>query len=108
MSDETFIDMIRNEHALAIKKHPLFAHSVFNISELITSFDNIRLSRMKLENEIENGVVSSATVFMCEFSEFREAYADGDYDHALVELAQCGAVIMRMMEMVKAESEGDK
>jgi hypothetical protein len=31
------------------------------------------------------------------------AYQQGDKEHALQELAQCGAVIFRMMEFVESE-----
>ena len=37
-----------------------------------------------------------------------EAYQKGEKAHALQELAQCGAVIIRMMDFVACEIEKDK
>lgn len=43
-------------------------------------------------------------LFSEEFAEALNAYTQGDKEHCLQELAQCGAVIMRMMEFVGTES----
>ena len=42
------------------------------------------------------------TVLSCELAEVVEAFSRQDYAHTLEELAQCGAVIVRMMEAVQA------
>ena len=43
-------------------------------------------------------------LFKEEFYEALNAYQKGDKEHALQELAQCGAVILRMMEVVDDEA----
>lgn len=40
-----------------------------------------------------------------EILEAFEAYKQGDLEHCLQELAQCGAVILRMMQFVQDEKE---
>ena len=42
-----------------------------------------------------------------EVSEALEAYSKKDYKQALKELAQCGAVILRMMEFVKKQADAE-
>lgn len=44
-------------------------------------------------------------LFLEEFSEALNAYDHGDKQHCLQELAQCGAVILRMMEFVDKETK---
>lgn len=108
MNTEILLDMIRNEHRLAVEKHPFFAHEIIDDSDRTNAEYNLSNFRNCLRRDTENGKISSMAVLVCEVFEFVQAYSDGDLDHALVELAQCGAVIMRMMEMVEKESEGTK
>lgn len=42
-----------------------------------------------------------------EVMEALEAYAQKDYKQAIKELAQCGAVILRMMEFVKEQADAE-
>lgn len=42
-----------------------------------------------------------------EVAETLEAYYKGDYKQTLKELAQCGAVILRMMEFVKKQADAE-
>ena len=44
-------------------------------------------------------------LFLEEFSEALNAYDQGEKQHCLQELAQCGAVILRMMQFVQDEME---
>ena len=45
---------------------------------------------------------------MEEVAEAFAAYQQGDKEHALQELAQCGAVILRIMETIEKEKTNDK
>lgn len=46
---------------------------------------------------------SVENILMEEVAEAFNVYQHGDKEHALQELAQCGAVIIRMMEFVEGE-----
>lgn len=105
MNTETLLDMIRNEHRLAVEKHPFFTNRALLTLDEKQAKELLVKELYILDRRIESGDVSGTRVLKCELAEAQAAYSDGDYDHALVELAQCAAVIVRMMEAVKAESE---
>ena len=105
---ETMLDMIRNEHRMAVKKHPNFAETAMRIYFPSEAKDALAFDRSRLNYTISHGAVTGVEILRCELAEAQAAYSDGDLDHALVELAQCAAVIIRMMEMVEKESEGTK
>ena len=64
------------------------------------------LANLRLENDVPPFYADS--ILHEEICEALEAYQEGDNAHALQELAQCGAVIIRMMDFVAAEIEKDK
>lgn len=61
------------------------------------------LSNLRLENGVPPFYADS--ILHEEICEALEAYQEGDKAHALQEFAQCGAVIIRMMDFVANEIE---
>lgn len=90
-----FLFRIIDEHKAACRKHPKFCDEVippgFDFSE-----DE---KRWKKRND-EATTHYACDIFNEEFYEALNAYQQGDNEHALQELAQCGAVILRIMEMI--------
>ena len=56
----------------------------------------------------DNSATHNANLILYEeVMEAMEAYNKKDYKQAIKELAQCGAVILRMMEFVKKQSDAE-
>lgn len=94
-----FLFRIIDEHKAACRKHPKFC------DELIPpgfDFDEEEKRWKKWNDEATTHY--ACDLFNEEFYEALNAYQKGDKEHALHELAQCGAVILRMMEVVDAEA----
>jgi hypothetical protein len=94
-----FLFRIIDEHKAACRKHPKFC------DELIPpgfDFDEEEKRWKKWNDEAEKHYAED--LFNEEFYEALNAYQQGDKEHCLEELAQCGAVILRMMEVVDAEA----
>lgn len=93
-----FLFRIIDEHKAACRKHPKFCDELippgFEFSE-----DE---KRWKKWND-EATTHYACDLFNEEFYEALNAYQNGDKEQCLKELAQCGAVILRMMEVVDAE-----
>ena len=98
-----FLFRIIDEHKAACRKHPKFCDEVippgFDFSE-----DE---KRWKKRND-EATTYYACDIFNEEFYEALNAYQQGDKAHALQELAQCGAVILRIMETIEKEKTNDK
>ena len=114
---DKFIDAIKKELSWAEQEHPFFAHVPgWDCPDKEGVDEALQARRDNLKNEIEMGDISGFAVLMCEMWEAEEAIHNGDYDAALKELAQCGAVVLRNMELVqkmknskeKREREGAK
>lgn len=97
-----FMGMVLDELQKAEGKHPKFCDEVippgFDFSE-----DEKRWKKWNDE---------ATTFYACdllneEFYEALNAYQQGDKEHALQEFAQCGAVIMRIMETIEKETESN-
>ena len=88
------------EHAKA--EHPKFAQRLFRFGRLEDCSDYLHSFRRELEHEKRTNSTCAKTILTCEALEAEEAFMQGDYKHTLEELAQCGAVIVRMMEAVQA------
>lgn len=96
----TFLKAIYDELEKAEKKHPKFCDDLTNYTK----------TGCKAAEKLCKKINSSAPYFADELlrEELFEAfvsYKEGDKEHCLQELAQCGAVILRMMEFVKNEME---
>lgn len=91
------LDAICDEWAKACKKHPNFADN-------FTTKSNLFVVQRALKNlRIENAEppYDADRILYEEIAEAIEAYMQGDKDHCIQELAQCGAVILRMMDFVE-------
>lgn len=97
-----FMGMVLDELQKAEGKHPKFCDEVippgFDFSE-----DEKRWKKWNDE---------ATTFYACdllneEFYEALNAYQQGDKEHALQEFAQCGVVIMRIMETIEKETESN-
>ena len=88
------------EHAKA--EHPKFAQRLFLFGRLEDCSDYLYSFRRELEHEKRTNSTCAKTILTCESLEAEEAFMQGDYKHTLEKLAQCGAVIVRMMEAVHA------
>lgn len=108
MKDETkkFKMMIDAEYAHACKKHPKFVNAWFTYVPDMPSVKKA-LGKYRKENSKQR-TMSAYSVLNEEFLEYVEAYYKGNLKHALRELAQCGAVILRMMLMLDKQMKGAK
>ena len=106
MTSEQFIkfrEMIEREYSNAVTKHPTFCDE---ITRKPPNTVKKALANLRLENDVPPFYADS--ILHEEICEALEAYLEGDKVHAIEELAQCGAVIIRMMDFVACEIEKDK
>lgn len=105
-----------NEHLKAIKyelnyaekKHPKFCDCFDSL--MCSCYKDIVeriLTQVRSINDslTEENNIGAMQILQEEITEAMLAYAEGDLPHCLQELAQCGAVILRIMEFVKNEME---
>lgn len=104
---------IKEQIGYAENKHPHFADhfksTVWTNSDIK---DHLQYEREQYEEERSKGH-SFQNIIEEEIFEAIDAYCDGDYENAYHELAQCGAVICRAMDMVyekhlKEKDDGNK
>ena len=100
---EKYNSMIWDEWSKAVKKHPKFCDE---ITGKLPKTVKKALANLRLENGVPPFYADS--ILHEEICEALEAYQEGDRIHALEELAQCGAVIIRMMDFVSKEIEDEK
>lgn len=94
------LDLICKEFEKACAKHPLFCDAMTNKGK-----NAVRKALADLRIVNAEGPYFADRILHEEIAEALEAYLDGDLKHCLQELAQCGAVILRMMEYVQNEME---
>ena len=105
MTSEQFIkfrEMIECEYSAAVTKHPKFCDHFIDESKISWSE-----SEMKIKAKNEQPTEYADCVLMEEVAEAMNAYSQGEKKQCLQELAQCGAVIFRMMELVDGEIHAD-
>lgn len=98
MTKQEQLDMILHEYEKACAKHPNFCNVLINesLSKIEEALDLARFQK--------KGSAVTGNLILCEeILEAFEAYKLGEYDHTIQELAQCGAVILRMMDFVIEE-----
>lgn len=95
-----FIAQMKIELAEAESKHPHFADG---LSE--RSAGNVKFNLKTMRDINGKPPYMADRILAEEFFEAIEAYKEKDLVHALLELAQCGAVILRTMEMLENEIE---
>ena len=94
-----FLFRIIDEHKVACRKHPDFVSAIIDPSSRVSWAESE--ARIKLRNS--RGPQCADNILMEEVAEAFSAYQHGDKEHALQEFAQCGAVIMRIMETIEKE-----
>lgn len=91
-----FLFKIIDEHKVACRKHPDFVSSIIDPSSRVSWAESE--ARIKLRNS--RGPQCADNILMEEVSEAFAAYQAGDKENALQEFAQCGAVILRIMDKI--------
>ena len=99
-----FLFRIINEHKAACRKHPDFVSAIIDPSSRVSWAESE--VRIKLRNS--RWPQCADNILMEEVAEAFAAYQQGDNEHALQEFAQCGAVILRIMETIEKEKTNDK
>ena len=98
-----FLFRIIDEHKFACRKHPDFASAIIDPSSRVSWAESE--ARIKLRNS--RGSQCADNILLEEVAEAFNAYEHGDKEHALQEFAQCGAVILRIMETIEKEMESN-
>lgn len=93
--------LIEDELRHAVAKHPKFCEGFTD--DLTGMCWAEREYNIKARNA--HHAPTAESVLMEEIAEAFNAYQHGDKQNALKEFAQCGAVIFRIMELVKKETE---
>lgn len=91
-----FLGMVLDELKKAEEKHPEFA-DVYSMKEPPV----VRKSLKYLRERNSTAPFEADTILYEEIAEATEAFLQRDKEHTLQELAQCGAVIMRMMKFTE-------
>lgn len=101
---EELIEMIRQEFVEAKRKHPFFA-ARFTRDDREWNYEALA-NHSRIINDGRGEKDSCAELLLEEeIFEALAAYKDGDLDACQKELAQCGAVILRMMCFVEDEKK---
>lgn len=96
----TFLHMIYDELEKAEKKHPKFCDDFTGAREWFIVDELERWRKVNSSTPYHADAILNEEIL-----EALEAYKQGDMEHCLQELAQCGAVILRMMQFVQNEME---
>ena len=99
--DKRHIETIANEYWEAKEKHPKFCSAVIDP----TSSKSLAEAEYRIKLRNQRGPEYADNVLMEEIAEAFAAYQHGDKELSLQELAQCGAVILRIMETIEKEME---
>lgn len=97
---QNFFGLFETELRNAIEKHPKFCDKLCDLGGWEEVEDHYKKANDNSNEEVANMVLYE------EIAEAMNAYQHGDKKQCLKELAQCGAVIIRMMDFVKKEMEG--
>lgn len=97
--DKRHIEAIAHEYRAAKEKHLKFCDAMVSPDSSVSWAESEY--RIKLRNQ--RGPEYADNVLMEEMAEAFAAYEHGDKEHALYEFAQCGAVILRIMETIEKE-----
>ena len=96
----SFTSMIFDKLDAAEKKHPKFCDTFTLYNKSACIYDENLYKQLN-----DKAPYRADDILLEEVFESRTAYVEGDKAHCLQELAQCGAVILRMMEFVSKEME---
>lgn len=96
----TIPDMVMAQVDFAKSKHPEFCVRFLKQTEAGPHIDNeLAIARAQSDAEAKDGYSVQATLNE-EVWEAMDAYAKGEYEHAIEELAQVAAVAMRAMNFI--------
>lgn len=95
-----YLIKIKEELRKAEGKHHKFCDLVANPK---TDWGRLETT-LKEENEVNTPPYYGENILLEEIAEAFNAYQQGDKKQALQELAQCGAVILRIMEAIETEA----
>lgn len=93
-----FLFRIIDEHKAACRKHPKFCDKIKNEN------CDYRFFEAHYKEHNSKGPYYALDILQEEIYEAMVAHQYNEKEHCLEELAQCGAVILRMMEVVDAEA----
>jgi len=98
LKENKFVFSILAEHKKAKEKHQVFCDDFTGAREIFV------LDELDRWRKINSSAPYHADAILNEeILEAISAYQCGDFENCMVELAQCGAVILRMMEYVAKE-----
>lgn len=100
--DKRHIEAIAHEYWEAKEKHPKFCDAIIDPDSRVSWAESE--FRTKARNMFTKDKYAD-NILMEEMSEAFAAYQQGDKEHALQELAQCGAVILRIMEKIDTNAK---
>ena len=95
--DETHLQCIVGEYWEALRKHPKFCDKLCDLGGWEEVEDHYKKANNNSNEQVANMVLYE------EIAEAMNAYQHGNKKHCIKELAQCGAVILRMMDFVRDE-----
>lgn len=99
-----YLVAIKEELRKAEAKHPKFCDKMTNC----VSADFMKKSELLYKKFNSKPPYSAESILEEEIREALSAYLEGDKVHTLEELAQCGSVIIRMMDFVSNEIDNEK
>ena len=94
-----FFKLIETEIRNAVERHPKLCDFVVNPK---TDWSWLEISQ-KHTNDVSAPPYYGENILLEEFAEAMNAYQQGRLEDSLHELAQCGAVILRIMETIEKE-----
>ena len=98
-----YMGMVLDELQKAEGKHPKFCDSIIDP----TSSKSWAEAEYRIKLRNQRAPENADNVLMEEIAEAFAAYEQGDKEHAFQEFAQCGAVIMRIMDRIEKEMESN-
>lgn len=93
-------DRVEKHYAHAVQKHPYFCDIITCLSD-VGADTHLDIYRKTLEAESVNGAVEAGTLIGCEFYEAIQAYTHDNTPHAVAELYDAIAVILRTIDVLE-------
>ena len=96
------VDKIKEHYNHAREKHPGFVDRLFlNGGDVHRAENEVGVFRLVLKSEEGIEDVCAETVLRCELAEAAEAFASGDKSHAVEELYDTIAVLLRIVDVIE-------
>ena len=97
--DRKHLEAVAHEYWAAKEKHTEFCSAIIDH----TSYKSWEEAEFRIKLRNERGPWTADNILAEEMAEAFAAYEQGDKEHSLQELAQCGAVSLRIMEKIEKE-----